>query len=1171
MWILLLFLHIWAIHGENKLRLKDGERPCAGRVEVFHENVWGIVCNDKWQKTNEEVVCRSLSCGAPRGSIMGFITPDVTNTAWMNEVNCTGNERHLWDCTFPGFGVNSCPMNHHINIECSGAREANIVCREQNCGESKRLPRPGKFRAQGPALISSLNCTGDESYLWHCAKEFGTGIECSDPVGVICSDYIDLRLNGGTNRCSGTLEANVNDAWKPVCETNYRMASAGELCSRLRCGTNGTLEPETCNGTEHVNLTCSDSVQILLLDQGKESRCFGAVYVDTNGARQAVCADLWGEEEGRVVCREQGESCGPLIAAFRSETSLAKGLINQVDCLGSESSLWQCLARSDKISSCDEAYVVCEGSVALRLTDGLGKCSGRVEILYQGTWRSVSTEAWTERNVDEVCERVKCGKAFRFGIDLFSHGQGMMLGCPRPFAFLNECLRSLPLQRMTPATKRSMKVICTGHKTLRLQGDSPCSGRVGIETTNETYWLTWPNESRRNDTATVVCRQMHCGSALSFETVADNSGNSKLWKSIYNCSSVEKSLFDCPEMNRNGSGIASVKCSGTISVSLEKQCWGKVNVCIGGSCGGVCADIWTQEQSDMVCKDLDCGKALPLGQVKKTPRVHVSSVRCAQPANNLTQCNFVLNSDESYCQENPVYVVCSASVQAKLWDPRDRKTKSCDLGRLQCSDSVRMLLVDGSGCNGRVFVIGKRGKDIAVSKEGWGDPESRVLCRHLQCGGFVRHLGENSPFLNWWDEKYSCQGNETSIWDCVRKPLSISRDNKYQQLHIQCTGAPVLKLSGKHRCSGQVEINMDGKFAVCGQHWGDEESRVVCQELDCSQAISHDIVSNQGNRTKYVSCNGKEYKLWQCGTNDDTCYTGLVSVACADSVQLRLSETCRGEVQIHYRGEWETVCPLRSPTSKEAQLICAHLECGKAIDGPTQETKPQNMNTSLVCAASANDIRYCVGKTSCTSATPALVYCEKQLVMPKATNSASMIVAIVLSSILVLAAALVIWLRIRKDIRCSKTGMCDFDSGDFEDVQIAENEMPSPTIKRQGHNISADGIELTTRILPKVPRSAVEEANELDSETSSDNEYDDIAEQATDAAQWSEEEAGAPEQDQTPSNTAHGAAVDGEMADTQEYYDDVMDRPDYQNAADKGQETNENEDHPTQHGIPAGE
>lgn len=45
-------------------------------------------------------------------------------------------------------------------------------------------------------------------------------------------------------------------------------------------------------------------------------------------------------------------------------------------------------------------------------------------------------------------------------------------------------------------------------------------------------------------------------------------------------------------------------------MDLTEDCWGHVNVCVEGKCGGVRIDTWSKEKSDTLCQNLGCGTTI---------------------------------------------------------------------------------------------------------------------------------------------------------------------------------------------------------------------------------------------------------------------------------------------------------------------------------------------------------------------------------------------------------------------------------------------------------------------------------------------------------------------------------------------------------------------------------
>jgi hypothetical protein len=45
---------------EGSVRLTGGAGPWEGRLEIYHDNQWGTVCDDGWSEANTMTVCRQL-------------------------------------------------------------------------------------------------------------------------------------------------------------------------------------------------------------------------------------------------------------------------------------------------------------------------------------------------------------------------------------------------------------------------------------------------------------------------------------------------------------------------------------------------------------------------------------------------------------------------------------------------------------------------------------------------------------------------------------------------------------------------------------------------------------------------------------------------------------------------------------------------------------------------------------------------------------------------------------------------------------------------------------------------------------------------------------------------------------------------------------------------------
>ncbi|CAM5078729.1 unnamed protein product, partial [Natator depressus] len=208
----------------DELRLADGGSPCAGRVEVKHQDQWGTVCDFDWDMEDAEVVCKQLGCGAAVSAPGWAHFGEGSGPTWLYEVDCGGDKSALWDCSHRGWGVTTCPHSVDTGVVCSGADElrladggspcagrvevkhqdrwgtvcsdrwdmadAGVVCKQLGCGAAISVHHNAHFGAgSGQIWLDEVACVGSESVLWHCGNEGFGESDCGhgEDAGVTCS------------------------------------------------------------------------------------------------------------------------------------------------------------------------------------------------------------------------------------------------------------------------------------------------------------------------------------------------------------------------------------------------------------------------------------------------------------------------------------------------------------------------------------------------------------------------------------------------------------------------------------------------------------------------------------------------------------------------------------------------------------------------------------------------------------------------------------------------------------------------------------------------------------------------------------------------------------------------------------------------------------------------
>ena len=105
------------------MRLVGGSVASEGRVEVFYGGQWGTVCDDDWDITDANIVCRQLGFSKAFNAWRSAHFGEGADKILMDDVGCGGNEKRLQYCVFRGWGVNDCFHSEDASVTCAGGRE----------------------------------------------------------------------------------------------------------------------------------------------------------------------------------------------------------------------------------------------------------------------------------------------------------------------------------------------------------------------------------------------------------------------------------------------------------------------------------------------------------------------------------------------------------------------------------------------------------------------------------------------------------------------------------------------------------------------------------------------------------------------------------------------------------------------------------------------------------------------------------------------------------------------------------------------------------------------------------------------------------------------------------------------------------------------------------------
>jgi len=882
-------------------RLVGSGNPREGRLEVYHNNAWGTVCDDYFNDAAARVVCNMLGYGY-FGRFLNNHYGAGSGTIWLDNVQCSGTETNIANCQHNSWGSHDCVHGEDVSLSCVAVRlvgsgnpqegrlevyynsiwgtvcddgftdtAANVVCNMLGYGYYGRFLNNYYGAGDGTIWLDQVQCSGTETNIANCQHNSWGSHDCShsEDVSVKC---ITVRLVGSGSPREGRLEVSYNGIWGTVCDDFFTAAAAKVVCYMLgyinagyvinnRYGAgSGTiwLDNVQCSGTETNIANCqhnswgshncghSEDVSVSCITArlvGSGNPQEGRLEVYHNGVWGTVCDDGFTDTAARVVCNMLLYQQGGKFIGNRYGAGVGTIWLDDVQCRGTEVSITNCQHRGWGRHNCDhnnDVSVSCFNEVRLSGNSG---SKGRLEVYHNGIWGTVCDNGFTDTEARVVCYYLGYGHTGRFIGNHYSAVSGRIwldnVRCFGSESHITKC-RYNNWGRHNCQHSEDVSISCisdSAEAVALVGGENPRMGRLEVFHANQ--WGTVCDDGFTDTAATVVCYSLGFGYVGRKVNISHYGiGNGLIWLSNINCNGTEQYISECAHGD------------------------------------------WTGQNSH-------CG--------------HHEDVAISCTDNSTES-----NANDSTTSVTPV------------------------------------RLAGGSGSRGRLEVF-HDGVWGTVCEDLFTAATAHVFCKMLRLGPGTKIDNSNYTISHGpiWLDNVHCNGTEEDIAQCSHKGWGIHNCQHHEDVAISCALSKVeVRLNGgRDPRIGRLEVFHNGTWgSVCHDEFNSAAARIVCNMLGFGY-LGRPTTNNYGAGTgpfwlTSVRCSGTEKRITECahdGWGLGSCQRGeeqAVSCLIDDAVALFGGRNPReGRLEVYRNGTWGTVCD-DGFTDATARVICYSLGFG---------------------------------------------------------------------------------------------------------------------------------------------------------------------------------------------------------------------------------------------------